>query len=45
MSFGLTATGFKRKMFEDSMKDVSEKLASSWGSFNTDEQGLLTPNT
>ena len=39
MSFGLTATGFKRKMFEDSMKDVSEKLASSWGSFNTDEQG------
>ncbi len=49
MSFGLTATGFKRKMFEDSIKDISERLISSWGSFNTDEQGpnmqLLTAYT
>lgn len=49
MSFGLTATGFKRKMFEDSIKDISERLVSSWGSFNTDEQGpnmqLLTAYT
>jgi uncharacterized phage protein gp47/JayE len=41
MSFGLTETGFKRKMFEDIMKDMTDDLIGKFGAINTDPEDPL----
>lgn len=41
MTFGLTTTGFKRKMFEDLTKDIVNDLIETYGPVNTAKEDAL----